>query len=85
MSATATTNNNNSLNSIPEVDDANMFQAARRNGRRNALGDLGEQLLQGKLSVYLTKSLLFSLANASITSAEIDQMTPNFQSMSIKR
>jgi len=25
-----------------------MFQAARRNGRRNALADVGEQVVQGK-------------------------------------
>jgi hypothetical protein len=47
MSATASINTNNT--SIPEIDDVNMFQAARRNGRRNALGDLGEQLVQGEL------------------------------------
>ena len=46
MSTTAAANNNNS---ISEVDDVNMCQAARRNGRRNALGDLGEQLVQGEL------------------------------------
>jgi len=48
MSATAS-NNSNTSNSISEVDDINMFQAARRNGRRNALADLGEQLSQGRL------------------------------------
>jgi hypothetical protein len=48
MSATAS-NNSNTSNSISEVDDINMFQAARRNGRRNALPDLGEQISQGKL------------------------------------
>ena len=47
MSATASINTNNT--SISEMDDTNMFQAARRNGRRNALGDLGEQLVQGEL------------------------------------
>ena len=50
MSAAATSNSNNTSNSISEVDDVNMFQAARRNGRRNALGDLGESLAQGEFS-----------------------------------
>lgn len=36
-------------NSMADTDDDNnLFQAARRNGRRNAFGDLGEQILQGK-------------------------------------
>ena len=47
MSAAAS-DNNTSSNSMSEVDDVNMFQAARRNGRRNALADFGEQLMQGK-------------------------------------
>lgn len=47
MSAAATMNTNNTSNAISEVDDVNMFQAARRNGRRNALADLGEQIIQG--------------------------------------
>ncbi len=56
MSATTVTNNNNNtLNSVSEIDDINMFQAARRNGRRNALGDLGEQILQGKFVNNLNK------------------------------
>jgi hypothetical protein len=84
MSATTSANDNNNT-SISEIDDVNMCQAARRNGRRNALGDLGEQLIQGKSIVDSTKLHLFSLVNTSITSAEIDQMTPNFQSMSIKQ
>jgi hypothetical protein len=48
MSAAATDNSTNTSNSISEVDDVNMFQAARRNGRRNALADLGEQVAQGE-------------------------------------
>jgi len=51
--AAATTNNNNTSNSMSEVDDVNMFQAARRNGRRNALGDVGEQLAQGEFCFFL--------------------------------
>jgi hypothetical protein len=59
-SATATTNNSNTSNSISEVDDVNMFQAARQTGRRNALGDLGEQLVQGKIDIcLLNESFLF--------------------------
>ena len=45
MSATA--NNSTASNTISTVDDVNLFQAARKNGRRNALGDVGEQALQG--------------------------------------
>ncbi|CAF1481969.1 unnamed protein product [Adineta steineri] len=67
--ASASSSTDKSFNSIPEVDDINMFQAARRNGRRNALADLGEQLSQ---------------ANTSIQSPEVDQLSPHFQSMSIK-
>jgi hypothetical protein len=47
MSATAKSNTEPS-SSISESEDMKMFQAARRNGRRNALGDLSEQLAQGK-------------------------------------
>ena len=87
MSATAAGNPNDKLNPISEVDDVNMFQAARRNGRRNALGDVGEVLVQGKIHRLLThrSSKLFSLGNPSIASAEVDQMMPNFQSMSLKQ
>jgi hypothetical protein len=88
MSAAATSNSNNTSNSISEVDDVNMFQAARRNGRRNALGDLGEQLAQGEFSFLflylLNKYFLFYLVNTSTSSSEVDNMAPHFQSMSIK-
>ena len=53
MSASAADNGNNTSNSISEVDDVNMFQAARRGGRRNALADLDEQLTQGELCIFL--------------------------------
>lgn len=51
MSTTAKSNSNTTevVTSISEAEDMKMFQAARRNGRRNALGDLGEQLAQGQL------------------------------------
>jgi hypothetical protein len=52
MSTASATDNSNTSNIISEVDDVNMFQAARRNGRRNALGDLEEQLTQGNCFVY---------------------------------
>ncbi|UJR08970.1 hypothetical protein I4U23_013221 [Adineta vaga] len=68
MSA-STSNTNNSSNSVSEVDDINLFQAARRNGRRNALADLGEQISQ---------------ANTAISSPEVDKLGPHFQSMSLK-
>ena len=42
-------NTTESSNSISEADDMRMFQAARRTGRRNAMGDLSEQLAQSKL------------------------------------
>ncbi len=50
MSTTSKNNNNTAeaIASISEAEDMKMFQAARRNGRRNALGDLSEQLAQGK-------------------------------------
>jgi len=50
MSTTAKGNSNTAeaIASISEAEDMKMFQAARRNGRRNALGDLSEQLAQGK-------------------------------------
>lgn len=32
---------------ISEAEDNNLSQAVRRSGRRNALGDLGEDLAQG--------------------------------------
>jgi len=48
MSTASAINESNASNSMSEVDDVNMFQAARRNGRRNALADVGEQVVQGK-------------------------------------
>ena len=59
MSASSSTNNTNTSNLISEVDDVNMFQAARRGGRRNALGDLGEQILQGKFFICLLNKYYF--------------------------
>lgn len=50
MSSTTSKSNSNttdSANTITESEDLNMFQAARRTGRRNALGDLSEHLSQG--------------------------------------
>ena len=64
MSATATASSSSSGSSasaISEVEDVNMFQAARRTGRRNALGDLGEQLAQGLHSRVSLPSLVDSL------------------------
>lgn len=51
MSAIAT-NGIDASHSMSTVDDINMFQAARRNGRRNAIGDLGVQLTQGKNKMF---------------------------------
>lgn len=51
--STTTKNNSNSVDTaaaISEAEDMKMFQAARRNGRRNALGDLSEHLSQGNPS-----------------------------------
>lgn len=72
MSSTTSKSNNNttdSANTITESEDLNMFQAARRTGRRNALGDLSEHLSQ------------VSGPNASL---DVEKMAPHFQSMSIK-
>jgi hypothetical protein len=44
----SSTNTTETVPSISEAEDMKMFQAARRTGRRNALGDLGEQLSQGE-------------------------------------
>ncbi len=41
-------NTTESSNSISEADDKKMFQAARRTGRRNAMGDLSEQFIQSE-------------------------------------
>ena len=52
MSATASSNSNatsDSASAITEAEDMKMFQAARRTGRRNALGDLGEHLSQSNI------------------------------------
>ncbi|CAF4993763.1 unnamed protein product [Rotaria sp. Silwood1] len=48
MSASATNANNTTETTPPisEAEDLKMFQAARRTGRRNALGDLSEQFAQ---------------------------------------
>jgi hypothetical protein len=59
MSAASTINDSNASNSMSEVDDVNMFQAVRRNGRRNALADLGEQIVQGKFFFFFFSSSLF--------------------------
>jgi hypothetical protein len=50
MSATAKSNGATAepAGSISEAEDMKMFQAARRAGRRNALGDLADQLAQGE-------------------------------------
>ncbi|CAF0800125.1 unnamed protein product [Adineta ricciae] len=67
--STSASNTTNPSNSTSEVDDINLFQAARRNGRRNALADLGEQLSQ---------------VNTTASSPEVDNLSPHFQSMSLK-
>ncbi|CAF0735915.1 unnamed protein product [Rotaria sordida] len=71
MSASTTSNSNTTEASsmIPEDEDLKMFQAARRTGRRNALGDLSEQLTK---------------VDRGMSSSEADKMAPHFQSMSIK-
>lgn len=89
MSAMNTSPPSTTNNSMADTDDDNnLFQAARRNGRRNAFGDLGEQILQGKKKE--NKNLVsitnrFALVNAAIRTAEIEQMMPNFQSMTLKQ
>lgn len=88
MSASAAANTP-PTNSMPEVDDMNMFQAARRGGRRNALGDFGEQFSQGTPSLAVRsplshRFLLFAIVNAALTASELDKLSPHFQSMSIK-
>ena len=48
MAASNSSNVPDSTNQISDAEDTNMFQAARRSGRRNALPDLGEHLFQRK-------------------------------------
>jgi hypothetical protein len=62
MSATASSNSktNEPTSSISDAEDKKMFQAVRRTGRRNALGDLSEQLAQGEFH-YHTKLFLKQL------------------------
>ncbi len=65
MSTTPKNDNNTteSSNSISEADDMKMFQAARRTGRRNAMGDLGEQFIKSKFYYqrnFLFKSIFYS-------------------------
>ena len=95
MSATATSNNATaeSASSISEAEDMKMFQAARRTGRRNALGDLADQLAQGDeltacgqrffLSENITLNTFF-LVDSAASSSDVDKIAPRLQSMSIK-
>jgi hypothetical protein len=89
MSTTAKNNSNTSetINSISEAEDMKMFQAARRSGRRNALGDLSEHLAQSKFSFsskFSLPYLCFCLGGGFKSSSDVDKMAPHFQSMSIK-
>ncbi|CAF1019649.1 unnamed protein product [Rotaria sp. Silwood1] len=68
MSSTGN-NYSDTLSSLSEQDDGHMIRAVQQNGRRNALADLGSQLAQ---------------FHTAMVSSEIDNMTPHFQSMSIK-
>lgn len=52
----STSHKNDSANSISETEDMKLFQAARRTGRRNACGDMGDQFSQGKKFVLLFSS-----------------------------
>lgn len=91
--STASKNNSNTADTaaaaaaISEAEDMTMFQAARRTGRRNALGDLSEHLAQGKLISFSLQIRLFFfllLVNTSNSGSDVDKMAPHFQSMSIK-
>ena len=73
---------------ISDAEDSHLSQAVRRSGRRNALGDLGEELAQGSswtLSLSLLDTLCLSSVSASIAAAEMENIAPHFQSMSIKQ
>ncbi|CAF0994057.1 unnamed protein product [Adineta ricciae] len=72
MSAVPKTDNNTaeqSPNSMSAEDDMKMFQAARRTGRRNALGDFSDQLSQ------------VSVTNST---SDVDNIAPRLKSMSIQ-
>lgn len=92
MSVTTTSNGASAepAGSISEAEDVKMFQAARRAGRRNALGDLGDQLAQGdraksfsyrRMSSWILPSFL---VDPSASSSDVDKIAPRLQSMSIK-
>jgi hypothetical protein len=89
MSTTVKNNNNSNetLSTISEAEDMKMFQASRRAGRRNALGDLSEQLAQGEyysLQNIFLKIFIFFLVGSSSSSSAADKMAPRFQTMSLK-
>ncbi|CAF0839424.1 unnamed protein product [Adineta ricciae] len=58
-----------SPNSMSAEEDMKMFQAARRTGRRNALGDFSDQLSQ------------VSVTNST---SDVDNIAPRLKSMSIQ-
>ena len=74
-------------NSISEDDEVYLFHAARQNGRRNALPDLGTQLTQGKFvylfSIRFTR-IVFVSAETTAGNCDVDKITPHIQSMSVK-
>lgn len=88
--STAPKNNSSTVDTaaaISETEDMKMFQAARRTGRRNALGDLSEHIAQGNpidLFVIVITYSFSILVNASNTTSDVEKMAPHFQSMSIK-
>ncbi len=58
--STTTKNNSHTTDTVTTISDAEdmkMFQAARRNGRRNALGDLSEHLAHGEFDFHTKFSL----------------------------
>lgn len=57
MSTTPKTDNHTAeaSSSLSESEDMKMLQAVRRNGRRNAMGDLSEQLAQSIIEIIFSK------------------------------
>lgn len=86
--STAPKNNSSTVDTaaaISETEDMKMFQAARRTGRRNALGDLSEHIAQGNpIDLFVITYSFSILVNASNTTSDVEKMAPHFQSMSIK-
>jgi hypothetical protein len=53
MSSSGSINAISGQSTMLNIDEINIFQAVRRTGRRNAIGDLGEQIIQGSTHLWI--------------------------------